>query len=365
MPTPANFKKADLVMETVSGWIKSGKLAVGDKLPSERELAKTLGMNLLTVNKAMARLADSGLINRAHGRGGSHVARLPQKDSIAIVCDMLHLLKKERRHIDQAIEAFMTLAAERGYSPHFLPGRGSNADEFLESLSFGSSVWKEIKGVVSMAWYKGMDERLAACGTPMVTIGTEEQGTHLISHDYEELGRIAARESMKAGARRIVVVHNKSFMFGDFNNPVKSFEAELEACGWKAKVSHVPTDELSAEAGELWARQLMPELRASDALFITNDNVAEGFGRVLASSSAPKTALVQASVGLIPDMPPRFKRISFDSQELAHEALTMLEKLMRGEIPLQAKLRADVKPRLETKTAGRLTALAEAGKGAE
>lgn len=341
-------------MELVSGWVKSGKLSVGDRLPSERELAKTLGINLLTVNKAMARLADAGVISRAAGRGGSHVARMPQKDSIAIVCDMLHLLKSEHRQIDKAVETLMARSSANGYAPHFMPGRGSNAAEFLESLSAGSSVWNEIKGVAAMAWAEGFDERFDEMGIPLVVVSTEDQGRHSVCSDYAELGRIAAEEAMRAGASKICVVLNKHFMFKMANNPVESFDRALAEAGSKAKTSHVPTDELTVEAGERWARHLIPDLKSCDALFITNDNVAEGFARVLANPAddfVPKTILTQASVGLITGLPAHFRRISFDTAETAEAALSMLGGIMRGELDNAAKLQTMLKPRLEA-TAG-------------
>lgn len=44
-------------------------LSAGDKLPSERELARESGLSLLTVNKVLATLAAEGLVERRTGRG--------------------------------------------------------------------------------------------------------------------------------------------------------------------------------------------------------------------------------------------------------------------------------------------------------
>ena len=49
--------------------IVSGALAPGDRLPSAREVAETLDLNLHTVLHAYQRLRDEGLIDLRRGRG--------------------------------------------------------------------------------------------------------------------------------------------------------------------------------------------------------------------------------------------------------------------------------------------------------
>jgi DNA-binding GntR family transcriptional regulator len=57
------------VTETIVKRIESGALREGDRLPSEEELAASHGVSVGTIQKALARLAHSGLISRQHGRG--------------------------------------------------------------------------------------------------------------------------------------------------------------------------------------------------------------------------------------------------------------------------------------------------------
>lgn len=47
----------------------SGALKPGDKLPSAREVAQSLGINLHTVLRAYADLRDEGLVDMRRGRG--------------------------------------------------------------------------------------------------------------------------------------------------------------------------------------------------------------------------------------------------------------------------------------------------------
>lgn len=57
------------ITDSIVRRIESGTWREGDRLPSEEELAASQGVSVGTVQKALARLAHSGLISREHGRG--------------------------------------------------------------------------------------------------------------------------------------------------------------------------------------------------------------------------------------------------------------------------------------------------------
>ena len=57
------------VCDSIIGRIESGALREGDRLPSEAQLAASFKVSVGTMQKALARLAHSGLISREHGRG--------------------------------------------------------------------------------------------------------------------------------------------------------------------------------------------------------------------------------------------------------------------------------------------------------
>lgn len=56
--------------------ITDGALKVGDRLPANREFAKTLGVNRNTVTTAYAELAADGLITSRVG-SGTYISRVP------------------------------------------------------------------------------------------------------------------------------------------------------------------------------------------------------------------------------------------------------------------------------------------------
>ena len=62
----------DEVADQLVDGIVAGDLAIGEQLPSERELAETLGVSRPTVRAALTRLASAGLVETRQG-GGSTV----------------------------------------------------------------------------------------------------------------------------------------------------------------------------------------------------------------------------------------------------------------------------------------------------
>ncbi len=80
------------IVEQVAEQIASGRLRVGDRLPSVRELARALPVNQNTVVKAYELLERDGLITCRHGDGtfvASSVARLDHEECRGLVADML------------------------------------------------------------------------------------------------------------------------------------------------------------------------------------------------------------------------------------------------------------------------------------
>ena len=59
----------DLFVEQVQGMILSGELKVGEKLPTERELAATMKVSLAVVNGGISRLASRGVVRIAPRKG--------------------------------------------------------------------------------------------------------------------------------------------------------------------------------------------------------------------------------------------------------------------------------------------------------
>jgi DNA-binding GntR family transcriptional regulator len=61
--------KLEMLANSIVSDIERGTLREGDQLPSEEKLAEQHRVSVGTVQKALSRLAQSGIVSRQHGRG--------------------------------------------------------------------------------------------------------------------------------------------------------------------------------------------------------------------------------------------------------------------------------------------------------
>ncbi|TIX32433.1 MAG: winged helix-turn-helix transcriptional regulator, partial [Mesorhizobium sp.] len=69
--SPVYRRLADAIAERIA----AGTLAVGDRLPPQREIARALGINVTTVTRALSTLQEQGLLEARPGRGTTVAAR--------------------------------------------------------------------------------------------------------------------------------------------------------------------------------------------------------------------------------------------------------------------------------------------------
>ncbi|HVC25318.1 MAG TPA: GntR family transcriptional regulator [Acidimicrobiales bacterium] len=59
----------EATVQLIEAYIEENMLAVGDRLPTETEIAQMAGVSLITVRRAMTELAQAGFVRREQGRG--------------------------------------------------------------------------------------------------------------------------------------------------------------------------------------------------------------------------------------------------------------------------------------------------------
>ena len=111
---------ADLLRERIG----SGELAAGAMLPPARELAKRYSVSQVTANRAVALLAEEGLLHRSQGRG-SFVADKPVRNGPRLRLGLaFHIPSGERAGVHVAFELFQEAAQEKalelGHEPQLL-----------------------------------------------------------------------------------------------------------------------------------------------------------------------------------------------------------------------------------------------------
>ncbi|PKI90449.1 FadR family transcriptional regulator [Actinomycetales bacterium SN12] len=90
----------DEVLERLITAVAIGEYAPGERFPSERELAATLGVGRVTVRAAIARLVERGLLRSQRGRGGGTFVVEPQSPNARGLVDQA-LTQAWERLLDQ------------------------------------------------------------------------------------------------------------------------------------------------------------------------------------------------------------------------------------------------------------------------
>ena len=94
------------IIDQVRQAVATGELAVGDSLPSVRQLAEELVLNHNTVAKAYSQLVREGVLESQHGRG-VFVAKRRRIFSAG----------ERKRRLDQALDIFLADALTLDFAP--------------------------------------------------------------------------------------------------------------------------------------------------------------------------------------------------------------------------------------------------------
>ena len=88
------------VFEQLQGLLIDGTWRAGDKLPSENELAETVGVSRMTIRQSMQKLKALGLIETRTG-SGSYVRELNPEDSLNELIPLMYIGEPSQIHVFQ------------------------------------------------------------------------------------------------------------------------------------------------------------------------------------------------------------------------------------------------------------------------
>ena len=112
----------------------------GDKLPADMSFAKELGINHLTLKKALNRLASEGFLLRTPGRGTFVAEKLPVIPSAAIgkrVAVIYDMVREESFHGDIFLSIYKAVG-ELGLTLELLSANDSRTTQFKQIMSLFS-----------------------------------------------------------------------------------------------------------------------------------------------------------------------------------------------------------------------------------
>lgn len=181
-------------------WLKTGDGRDGRRLPSERNLARQLGVQHYAMNRAMARLVAEGLVVRE----GYKLFSGSQKTIVAptFTC---HLVVAHRSIY---LRSYQKVAEELGIEA--IVHRYTTVEEVMAILHQLDSFQTE--GVIfdppfsgAPLWEKAMAQ-LSSHGVPAICIGNQSKGTNSILGDYPKALQIALNHLKDLGHREVALL---------------------------------------------------------------------------------------------------------------------------------------------------------------
>ena len=210
------------VAEQLSGHIDNGDIAIGDRLPSERDLAERFGVSRPTIREAMIALELAGRVEIRSGSGvyvldtkADRLTELPddapgplellearyyfESDAAALAAERAS--EKDIKSIQKALQAMQ--AENRQYELH------EEADEQFHLLIAKASGNSAIHSAVSRLW----DQRRTSTMSVFFHEKLRKQGIKPVIHDHKAIlegirnqDADAARSAMRTHLQRVIDV---------------------------------------------------------------------------------------------------------------------------------------------------------------
>ena len=210
--------------------IAEGRYATGDRLPTEAQLSATFGVNRHTVRRALASLADQGLVHPRRGAGvfvaaqptdyplGRRV-RFHQNIRASGLTPTKQLLALTTRAADQREAA--ALAVEPGAPVHVYDGLSlADGQPFaLFQSVFSATALPDLPA--ALAETRSVTQALALCDVPDYTristritakLASPTQALHL---RIEEGAPVLRTESVNANPKKQPVEYGRTWFAGD------------------------------------------------------------------------------------------------------------------------------------------------------
>lgn len=263
--------------------IASGEMPVGTQLQPHREMAVSLGVSIMTINKALSGLVSEGLLHSRVGRG-TFVALRPADNEAGAATLGFVLRDLSSPFFSLVAHAAQQRADELGYGLLF-SSSSNRLDREEEQIRRFRDIGVGGLIIASMSRTYRISEPIQAlqdAGIPYVMVSyTDGADVPFIGMDLDSAGYLAAQHLLAMGRRRIGYVSDK---FG-------SIMCELRGRGYRRALEQagLPVDpELQFEypfegewndyrSGYAVAERVTNLEAKPDAMFVFNDLGALGF----------------------------------------------------------------------------------------
>lgn len=207
--------------------ILNGQMPVGSQLQTHRELAKTYGVSVITINKALSGLVSEGILHSRVGRGTVIAARPSESDGVRAPAALGFVLRDLASPFFSLVaHAAQQRADELGYGLLF-SSSSNRLDREEEQIQRFTDMGVNGLIIASMSRTYRLSEPIRTLhdrGFPYVMVSyTAGSDVHYVGTDQEPSGFLAAQHLIETGRRRIAYIGDK---FG-------SMTCELRGSGYR------------------------------------------------------------------------------------------------------------------------------------
>lgn len=280
--------KYQVVYEELKNEISNGRLALGERMPSELQLMEQYGYSRQTVRKALEELANDGFIQKVRG-SGSFVRRSAAEVGNYSKTVMFIALFAEHYYFSQYIGGVEKVLKEKGY---VLNVRISNNNPEEEANCLTDAMEKGYAGILLIPAQSGymysnlyMYRKIKELMIPCITLGgwLAYSGLHCVAVDDFEGGKKAVEYLINKGHREIACIMNNA----DYSGCMRyaGYLAALKEAGIKEDKNKVMWYQYETSGSFLENEEaLIAGVSSATAVFCFNDELALGVIGILQKS---------------------------------------------------------------------------------
>ncbi|HLA06649.1 MAG TPA: substrate-binding domain-containing protein [Anaerolineales bacterium] len=324
--------------QQITWLIASGDLKPDDRLPTIRELADQLSVNMHTIRQAYHSLEDDGLVETRPSRGtrvkSFDLNKLFTTESASPSHTIGILVPNMYSFYDPFLDGVEEIARHSGYMIIVCFTRDN---EELTRQTAQQLVAKNVDGIVAASPVAGVFERhlpTPSDGPPIVYVDAPQFPTHTILLDLENAGFLAAEHLIKHGHRRIGMI-TAPLTWPNFYDSYKGYTRALHASNLDLDPALViETPAFSLENGYQAALRLLELKKPPKAVFISGDLMAAGVIRALKENGRriPEDFAIVSkdNIELAALMDPALTTVTLPAYQMGVEATNMLVRLITG-----------------------------------
>ena len=281
------INKEDIAYKYLWEMICDEDRKVGDLLPTELEISKQLGLNRLTVSKALAWLKNEGYVSRRAGYGTTIERKPPSSDTrlILVISPWPEWRRSANWYYSRLLYAVHGEALINGATTVNVAFHATEAKEedFNRILNLYNAV--KCEGVIVIDPYVATHERLSnfleKIGCPSVWVDSsikEGDHTHRVDVDNFKAGFDLTENLINDGFKRIAFL-SMALTTTARQLRYQGYQAALEAHGIAVDERYVVSpgsdlyvDEAGGECAGIYAARRLD----ADALFVTDSHMIKG-----------------------------------------------------------------------------------------